>query len=58
MTTATLIHPPGLYTTLNVASLAQALVAAIDATGARDARLELLRDGAPGETRFRLLYSA
>ena len=58
VTTATLFHPPGLYTTLNVASLAQALVAAIDAAGARDAKLELLPEGTPGETRFRLLYSA
>lgn len=58
VTTATLKHPPGLYTKLNVASLAQALVAAIDAAGARDAKLELLADAAPGEARFRLLYNA
>jgi len=58
VTTATLKHPPGLYTKLNVASLAQALVAAIDAAGARDARLELLDELAPGEARFRLTYTA
>lgn len=58
VTIATLEHPPGLHTRLNLESLGEALVAAVDAAGARDARLELLDELVPGEARFQLTYSA
>lgn len=57
-TTATLEHPPGLHTELHLLSLAQALVAAVDASGAKGSKLELLPDSQPGQARFSLTYVA
>jgi hypothetical protein len=57
-TTATLEHPPGLHTDLHLLSLGQALVAAVDACGAKGSKLELAPDSAPGQARFHLTYRA
>ncbi len=57
-TTATLEHPAGLHTELHLLSLGQALVAAVDACGAKGSKLELMPDSPPGQARFRLTYSA
>jgi hypothetical protein len=57
LTTATLRHPAGLHTEVHLLSLGQALVAAVDACGAKESRLELLdEETTPGEARYRLSY--
>ena len=56
--TATLHHPPALYSRLNVLSLGVAMVAAIDACGAENTQLELEEDAPEGQSRFRLSYRA
>lgn len=57
-TIATLEHPAGLHTELHLMSLGQAMLAAVDACGAKGAKLELLPDSPRGQARFRLAYSA
>jgi hypothetical protein len=58
LTTARLKYPAGLHDRLLLNSLLQALVAAVDACGARESRLELLAESTPGEARFLLTYRA
>jgi hypothetical protein len=54
--TATLRYPSGLHTEVLLLGLGQALLAAVDACGARGSRLEVLAGSEPGETRFLLTY--
>ena len=58
VSTATLRHPAGLHMEVHVRSLGTALVAAVDACGAKETKLELLDDSRPGEARFRMSYRA
>lgn len=58
VSTATLRYPAGLHTEVHVRSLATALVAAVDACGAQETKMELLDEGRPGEARFRMSYRA
>lgn len=57
-TTAILEHPAGLYTQLHLLSLGQAIVAAVDASGAKNSKLELSPDSPPGQARLCLTYDA
>lgn len=50
-------HPRGLYADLNLQSLGQAFLAAVDSCGARDAQVEII-EYAGDATRFRLSYLA
>ncbi|MFK7988574.1 MAG: hypothetical protein AB8I08_21320 [Sandaracinaceae bacterium] len=50
-------HPAGLYAELNLQSLGQAFLAAVDSCGARDAEVEII-EYAGDATRFRLSYRA
>ncbi|HJL16441.1 MAG TPA: hypothetical protein RMH99_12340 [Sandaracinaceae bacterium LLY-WYZ-13_1] len=55
-TTGTLVHPPGLYSSLMLTGHARTLQAAIDAAGAEDSRVELEDEREPGRARYRLSY--
>lgn len=54
--TATLTYPPGLHTEVLLLGLGQALLAAVDACGARGSRLEMVAGDQAGETRYLLSY--
>ena len=56
--TATLRYPPGLHTEVLLLALGQALLAAVDACGARGSRLEMAPGSGPGESRFFLTYES
>lgn len=58
VTTGTLRHPPGLYAELHIRGFAHAILAAVDACGARDSTMELLSESEPGAARFRVTYRA
>lgn len=55
---ATLRYPAGLHTDVHVRSLATVLVAAVDACGAKETKMDLLEESRPGEARFRMSYRA